>query len=153
MGFLISSDIEFVNKLIVKYTEIYIKKEFLNYDITEYVDFVEINKGLIYSGLLSYSDKESYKKMALKYATIISTITTDILVLTKCKKIMNRLSIYTYEEVVKKRKNIDLPQVVRSGLCSFEDEIMRYNHWTVVNKMDTLYENISERSGLGLLPV
>ena len=25
--------------------------------------------------------------------------------------------------------------------------------WTVVNKMDTLYENISERSGLGLLPV
>lgn len=32
MGFLISSDIEFVNKLIVKYTEIYIKKEFLNYD-------------------------------------------------------------------------------------------------------------------------
>jgi hypothetical protein len=115
------SDFTLVNNLIEKYTSIYIKKDFLKLDVDNQIEINEVQIGLGLANLMAYSHNDSHKEMALRYATIISTVVEEPIVLIKCDNILSNLTIFTFSDILKKRKGYNKDLIHNRGMSLFEE--------------------------------
>lgn len=109
-----------IKELIDKYTKIYIKSNFLNKIDELYLDEREIKIGLSIANILSYMEDKDVRIDAFKFVTIISNLTNDKRLLLRCNNIMSRLSIFTFENVLKRRKKLEEINIERRGISLFE---------------------------------
>lgn len=114
-------DIMLIKNLINKYTVLYIKKDFLKASIKDEINEIEIKKGLGLANIMSCLEKDMYKKLSLEFATIISSVVDDKKILKRCNDILLNLSIFTFTEVLKKRKDYNESIIKKTGLTLFED--------------------------------
>ncbi|MFR5169998.1 MAG: DEAD/DEAH box helicase [Clostridium paraputrificum] len=114
-------DIILIKNLIKKYTVLYIKKDFLKVNIKDEINEIEIKKGLGLANIMSCLEKNMYKKLSLEFATIISSIVDDKKIIKRCNDILLNLSIFTFTEVLKKRKDYNDSIIKKTGLTLFED--------------------------------
>ena len=157
MSILIEADFKFINELIDKYTNLYIRRDFLNENIERYIDIDEAKKGLGIANILATSRRDESKKLALKISTLISTVIEDPIVLKRCINIMSTLSIFTFSSVLKNRKGYDENIFQRDGLSLFEklyreeffsrkiagEKVTLNKFQLIVNDAITNYKNIS----------
>ncbi|MCE5221385.1 MAG: DEAD/DEAH box helicase [Clostridium sp.] len=115
------SDLLLVNMLVDKYTRVYIKKEFLKLNVNSEINADEMKIGLGLANIMSFSEKFLYQKLALRYATIISSVSEDNKILIKCNNILSNLTIFTFENVLRKRKGYDKNLVHYKGISLFEE--------------------------------
>ena len=114
-------DIILMKNLINKYTILYIKKDFLDSNIEDEVDEKEIKKGLGLVNIMSCLEKNIYKKLSLEFATIISSIVDDKKIIKRCNDILLNLSIFTFTDVLKKRKDYNESYFRKTGVTLFEE--------------------------------
>lgn len=124
MVLLNKTDVEFIDKLINKYTILYIKNDFINAEISGDVDLREVKIGLGISNLMSTSKKYSYQMRALKFATVISNIIDSPILLKRCVNILKNLTIFTFEDVLARKKGYKDTLIQTRGVALFESLYM-----------------------------
>ncbi len=120
MSILIKSDVEFLIKLIDKYTTLYVQRDFIGIDIASEIELDEIKRGLSVANILSASNLETNKSIALKYSTIIAIIVEDSIILQRCNNILSQLTIFTFSDVLQKRKGYKENLFKTNGIALFE---------------------------------
>lgn len=120
MSMLREYDLVTIKQLINKYTKLYIKKDFLNKIDKTQLDEREIKLGLSIANVLSYMDNKECKIYAFKFATIVSNLINDKKILFRCNNIMSRLSIFTFEKVLKKKNKLEGIDIESRGISLLE---------------------------------
>ncbi|EOU1117581.1 DEAD/DEAH box helicase [Clostridium perfringens] len=121
MSILIKEDILFIKRLIDKYTQLYVKSDFLNENISSSINLNEIKRGLSIANILSYSKTDNDRRLAFKFSTIITTIIEDDKIIFRCNNILSRLSIFTFPKVLSEKKGYDISKVSVRGVSEFEN--------------------------------
>lgn len=121
MVLLNKSDVEFIDKLIIKYTILYIKSDFIKVNIKDSVNLSEVKIGLGIANLMSTSKKYSYQMRALKFATVISNIINNTIILKRCVNILKNLTIFTFKDVLAGKKGYKDDLVKTTGMTLFEN--------------------------------
>lgn len=120
MSLLKHTDIINMYDIINKYTKLYIKSEFLKKDISNDINYKEIKMGLNIANILSSSREEEHREIALKFATIIASLVEDIKILYRCNNILSSLSIFTFEDVLREKKDCDIKNINSKGITLFD---------------------------------
>ncbi|MGL4850230.1 MAG: DEAD/DEAH box helicase [Clostridium sp.] len=117
---MLKDEYKYLKEINKKYTILYIKKEFLENEVIEKINLEEIKYGLALSELLIGYKNNDYVELALEYATIITTVVKDKKIIKRCSDILNRLTIFTFEDVLR-RKEKDKVELSGSGFSGMEE--------------------------------
>ena len=132
-----TNDLKNIDRLITKYNILEIRKKFLNIDISEEIDRVDI-KYLVQRGyILATSKKTKNRTRALKIATIVSNLTKDINIVESCKIILSRLRSFP----TLNRLNDLYPDSKRDILSFFEQINNQYQ--LIGNTVEILGESVT----------